>query len=99
MALLFFFFGSRTIYCRYVRISILTFVNQSRLFVRDNKTGLHKFSNDYETHKANINANIGVAKTYTKVNDKPNDIDNEAIDIMKNDISNQKAPSIKDLFN
>ena len=38
-------------------------------------------------------------KTYTKVNDKPNDIDNEAIDIMKNDISNQKAPSIKDLFN
>ena len=68
-------------------------------FVRDNKTGLHKFSNDYETHQANINANIGVAKTYTKVNDKPNDIDNEAIDIMKNDISNQKAPSIKDLFN
>ena len=68
-------------------------------FVRDNKTGLHKFSNDYETHQANINGNIGVAKTYTKVNDKPNDIDNEAIDIMKNDISNQKAPSIKDLFN
>ena len=30
------------------------------------------------------------SKTYTKVNDKPNDIDNEAIDIMKNDISNQK---------
>lgn len=68
-------------------------------FVRDNKTGLHKFSNDYETHQNNINANVGVAKTYTKVNDKPSDIDNEAMDIMKNDISNQKAPSIKDLFN
>ncbi|WP_228133196.1 endolytic transglycosylase MltG [Aliarcobacter lanthieri] len=68
-------------------------------FVRDNKTGLHKFAKTFEEHQINIQANIGVSKTYTKVNETPNDIDNEAIDIMKNDITNQKAPSIKDLFN
>lgn len=68
-------------------------------FVRDNRTGLHKFSSTYEQHQVNISANVGVAKNYTRVNINPNDIDNEAIDIMQNDITNQKAPSIKDLFN
>lgn len=68
-------------------------------FVRENKTGLHKFSSSYEEHQANIQANVGVAKTYTKVKNTSDDIDNEASDIMKNDITNQKTPSIKDLFN
>jgi len=67
-------------------------------FVRENKSGLHKFAKTYEEHQANIKANIGVSKTYTKVNENPNDIDNEAIDIMTNDITQQKSPSIKDLF-
>jgi len=68
-------------------------------FVRENKSGLHKFAKTYEEHQANIKANIGVSKTYTKINENPNDIDNEAIDIMTNDITEQKSPSIKDLFN
>jgi len=68
-------------------------------FVRDNKTGLHKFSSTYDEHQRNINLNVGVTKTYTKVKEIPNEIDNEAMDIMKNDITNQKTQSIKDLFN
>lgn len=68
-------------------------------FVRDNKTGLHKFSKDYKKHQANISANVGVTKTYTKINTNPSKIDNEASDIMKTDITKQKPSSIKDLFN
>ncbi|QKF73382.1 YceG-like protein [Aliarcobacter faecis] len=68
-------------------------------FVRDNKTGLHKFSNTYEKHQANINANIGVEKTYTKLKEEETQIDTQAQDIMKTDITKQKTPSIKDLFN
>lgn len=68
-------------------------------FVRDNKTGLHKFSNTYENHQANINANIGVEKTYTKLKEEETQIDTQAQDIMKTDITKQKTPSIKDLFN
>jgi UPF0755 protein len=68
-------------------------------FVRDNKTGLHKFSNSYEAHQTNINSNIGVTKTYTKVKEQETNIDTQASDIMKTDITKQKAPSIKDLFN
>lgn len=68
-------------------------------FVRDNNTGLHKFSSSYIEHKSNINSNVGVIKNYSKVNDNPTKIDDEAKEIMKNDINNQKAPSIKDLFN
>lgn len=67
-------------------------------FVRDNKTGLHKFSKNYTTHKRNIVSNIGVKKTYTKGKVKENSIDKEAKEIMKTDISKQKATSIKDLF-
>ena len=38
-------------------------------------------------------------KNYSKINENPTDIDKEASDIMKNDITKQKVPSIKDLFN
>ena len=68
-------------------------------FVRDKTTGLHKFSSRYSDHKSNINSNIGVIKNYSKINENPTDIDKEASDIMKNDITKQKVPSIKDLFN
>jgi UPF0755 protein len=67
-------------------------------FVRDNKTGLHKFATTYEEHQANINSNIGVAKTYTKVKANETQIDAEAENIMKTDVTKQKPVSIKDLF-
>ncbi|MDK2041536.1 endolytic transglycosylase MltG [Aliarcobacter butzleri] len=68
-------------------------------FVRDNRTGLHKFASTFEEHQVNIQANVGVAKTYTKVKAIETQIDEEAQNIMKTDISNQKPTSIKDLFN
>jgi UPF0755 protein len=68
-------------------------------FVRDNKTGLHKFSSTYDAHQANISANVGVAKTYTKVKDDETLIDEEAETIMKTDVTKQKPVSVKDLFN
>lgn len=68
-------------------------------FVRDNRTGLHKFANTFEEHQANIKANVGVAKTYTKVKEAETPIDVEAENIMKTDVTKQKIPSIKDLFN
>jgi UPF0755 protein len=68
-------------------------------FVRDNKTGLHKFASTFEAHQANIRANIGVEKTYTKVKDDETLIDAEAETIMKTDVTKQKPSSIKDLFN
>lgn len=68
-------------------------------FVRDNKTGLHKFSNSFDTHQQNITANVGVEKRYTKVKEEETQIDTQAQDIMKTDITKQKTPSIKDLFN
>jgi UPF0755 protein len=67
-------------------------------FVRDNKTGLHKFSKSYNSHVNNINANRGVEKSYTKVKDVETKIDKEAETIMKTDVSQQKPASIKDLF-
>ncbi len=68
-------------------------------FVRENKTGLHKFASTYEEHQNNINANIGVAKTYTKVKEDETLIDEEAQTIMQTDVTKQKPASIKDLFN
>lgn len=68
-------------------------------FVRDNRTGLHKFAATYEEHQANIKANIGVEKTYTKVKTDETKIDAEAENIMKTDVTKQKPSSIKDLFN
>lgn len=67
-------------------------------FVRDNKTGLHKFATTFEEHHANINSNIGVAKNYTKVKADETQIDAEAENIMKTDVTKQKPVSIKDLF-
>ena len=68
-------------------------------FVRDNRTGLHKFASTFEQHQININANVGVAKTYTKVKTDETQIDAEAETIMKTDVTKQKPVSIKDLFN
>ena len=68
-------------------------------FVRDNRTGLHKFASTFEQHQANINANVGVAKTYTKVKTDETQIDAEAETIMKTDVTKQKPVSIRDLFN
>ncbi len=67
-------------------------------FVKDNKTGLHKFSNSYKKHNQNIKANIGVKKTYTKVKEKEDKIDKEAKEIMKTDVSKQKPTTIKSLW-
>lgn len=68
-------------------------------FVRENKTGLHKFAVTFETHQANIRANVGVEKTYTKEKIDETQIDAEAENIMKTDVTKQKPVSIKDLFN
>ena len=68
-------------------------------FVRENKTGLHKFATTYEEHQVNIKSNVGVAKTYTKVKADETQIDAEAENIMKTDVTKQKPVSIKDLFN
>jgi UPF0755 protein len=67
-------------------------------FVRDNKTGLHKFATTFEEHQVNIRSNVGVAKTYTKVKEDETQIDAEAENIMKTDVTKQKPVSIKDLF-
>ena len=67
-------------------------------FVKDNKTGLHKFSTSYKKHVNNIRANKGVKKTYTKIKKKETEIDKEAKIIMKTNIKEQKAPSIKSLW-
>lgn len=67
-------------------------------FVRDNKTGLHKFAKSYKEHVNNINANRGVKKSYTKVKTVETSIDKEAKTIMNTDVSKQKPTSIKDLW-
>ncbi len=68
-------------------------------FVKNNKTGLHKFANTYKAHVNNIKANKGVKKTYTKIKLKETKVDKEAKKIMKTDVSKQKPTSIKDLWN
>lgn len=68
-------------------------------FVRDNKTGLHKFSSSYKEHVNNINANRGVKKSYNKIKEVETKIDKEAKKIMKTDVSKQKPSSIKQLWN
>ena len=68
-------------------------------FVRDNRNGLHKFATTFEEHQANIKANVGVEKTYTKVKETETQIDEEAETIMKTDVTKQKPTSIRDLFN
>ncbi len=68
-------------------------------FVKDNKTGLHKFSNSYRTHVNNIRANVGVKKSYTKIKEKETRVDKQAKAIMKTDVSEQKPRTIKSLWN
>lgn len=68
-------------------------------FVRDNKTGLHKFANTYNDHVNNINANKGVTKTYTKVKEEESVFDKEAKKIMNTDVTKQKPSTIKELWN
>ena len=67
-------------------------------FVKNNKTGLHKFSKSYKSHVNNIKSNVGVKKSYTKVKEKETKIDKEAKTIMKTDVSKQKPRSIKSLW-
>lgn len=68
-------------------------------FVRDNSTGLHKFTSSYKDHLRNINANRGVEKTYTKVKKTENKFDKAAKKIMDTDITKQEPSSIKSLWN
>lgn len=68
-------------------------------FVRDNRTGLHTFSKSYNAHINNINANRGVEKNYSKIKEDESQIDKEAKNIMKTDVTEQKPSSIRDLFN
>jgi len=67
-------------------------------FVKDNKTGLHKFTSSYKTHVNNIKANRGVKKSYTKVKEEQSVFDKQAKKIMDTDVSKQKPTSIKDLW-
>ncbi|MGB1227349.1 MAG: endolytic transglycosylase MltG [Poseidonibacter sp.] len=67
-------------------------------FVKNNKTGLHKFSKTYRNHINNIKSNVGVKKSYTKVKEKETQIDKEAKTIMNTDIKEQKPTSIKSLW-
>ncbi|RXK07720.1 4-amino-4-deoxychorismate lyase [Halarcobacter ebronensis] len=68
-------------------------------FVKDNTTGLHKFTSSYTEHVNNINANRGVKKSYTKIKEEETELDLEAKKIMDTDVSEQKPSSIKDLWN
>ena len=68
-------------------------------FVKNNKTGLHKFSKSYKKHVNNIKANVGVKKSYTKVKEKETIVDKEAKTIMKTDVTKQKPRTIKSLWN
>ncbi|RXK14160.1 4-amino-4-deoxychorismate lyase [Halarcobacter mediterraneus] len=68
-------------------------------FVRDNSTGLHKFTSSYKEHIRNININRDTKKTYTKVKKVENKFDKEAKKIMQTDVTKQKPSSIKSLWN
>ena len=81
-----------------IKAAIFPVKSEYVYFVRDNKTGLHKFATTYEEHQVNIKSNVGVAKTYTKVKADETQIDAEAENIMKTDVTKQKPVSIKDLF-
>lgn len=81
-----------------IKAAIFPVKSEYIYFVRDNKTGLHKFATTFEEHQANIKSNIGVTKTYTKVKADETQIDAEAENIMKTDVTKQKPVSIKDLF-
>jgi UPF0755 protein len=67
-------------------------------FVRNNRTGLHKFSSTYKQHLNNINENRGVKKSYTKKKKIESKIDKEAKKIMNTNVKEQKPSSIKALW-
>lgn len=81
-----------------IKAAIFPVKSKYLYFVRDNKTGLHKFSKSYREHVNNINANRGVKKSYTKIKDVQSKIDIEAKKIMKTDVSKQKPTSIRNLW-
>ena len=60
-------------------------------FVRDNKTGLHKFATTFEEHQVNIKSNVGVAKTYTKVKTDETQIDAKKLKILWKQILQNKT--------
>lgn len=82
-----------------IKAAIFPVKSKYLYFVKDNKTGLHKFTSTYKAHVNNIKANRGVKKSYTKVKEKVTKQDIEAKKIMKTDITKQKPTSIKDLWN
>lgn len=67
-------------------------------FVKDKRTGLHKFSSTYKNHIRNIKANKRVKKSYKKVKPKQNNINKKAKAIMKTNINKQNSSSIKSLW-
>jgi UPF0755 protein len=81
-----------------IKAAIFPVKSQYLYFVRDNKTGLHKFSASYKEHLNNIRANRYVKKSYTKVKEKTTPIDNKAKKIMETDITKQKQNAIVDLW-
>ncbi len=81
-----------------IKAAIFPVKSKYLYFVRDNRTGLHKFSTNYNSHVNSINANRGVPKSYTKQKKVETSIDKEAKKIMKTDVSEQKPTSIKSLF-
>ncbi|QKJ23382.1 endolytic transglycosylase MltG [Poseidonibacter lekithochrous] len=82
-----------------IKAAIFPVKSKYLYFVKDNKTGLHKFSKSYKEHINNIKANRGVKKSYTKIKAVESKIDKEAKSIMKTDVSKQKPTSIKSLWN
>ncbi|MCP4969519.1 MAG: endolytic transglycosylase MltG [Arcobacter sp.] len=81
-----------------IKAAIFPVKSKYLYFVKDNTTGLHKFSETYKTHVKNIKANVSVKKSYTKRKETESKIDKEAKKIMKTDVSKQKPSSIKDLW-
>ena len=55
-----------------IKAAIFPIKSNYLYFVKDNKTGLHKFTGSYKEHVNNINANRGVKKSYTKIKAKRN---------------------------
>lgn len=81
-----------------IKAAIFPIKSNYLYFVKDNKTGLHKFTGSYKEHVNNINANRGVKKSYTKKKIKETSQDLEAKKIMKTDVSKQKPTTIKSLW-
>lgn len=81
-----------------IKAAIFPVKSKYLYFVKDNKTGLHKFARTYKEHINNINANRGVKKSYTKLKKNVTKVDIEAKKIMKTDVSKQKPARIKSLW-